>query len=151
MLPASTGKPTDSKWARTRRESRSKHNPMRTDKSNAITVPIATPSPCSRDPSYPAAASNACPNVCPKFSKARLPPSLSSASTIAALVLQLTSIACESASASKLTTFFPSDSSHSKNGKSPISPYLTTSAYPARTSRLGNVFNVLISAMTARG
>ena len=38
-----------------------------------------------------------------------------------------------------------------KNRASPISPYLTTSAYPARNSRNGNVSSVAMSASTSEG
>ena len=39
-------------------------------------------------------------------------------------------------------------SSHSRNGRSRISPYLMTSARPARNSLSGKVFSVSVSAST---
>ncbi len=42
-------------------------------------------------------------------------------------------------------------SSHSKNGRSRIAPYLITSASPAASSRSGRVSRVDVSAITASG
>ncbi len=55
------------------------------------------------------------------------------------------------AAASRAISLLMFASSHSRNAKSRIKPYLMTSASPADNSRSGRVFNVPVSARTKRG
>ena len=50
QLGGTTGSPTADRWARTRAASSRRHRPMAADRSNAITMPTATASPCSSGP-----------------------------------------------------------------------------------------------------
>ena len=81
--------------------------------------------------------SMACPKVCPRFSSARVPPSLSSCATISALISQQRRTARASVSPSFASSASACFSSHVKKAGSTIRAYLTTSARPARSSPVG--------------
>ena len=123
---------------------------IRSDSLAASTVPAATASPCNHVP-YPIAFSIAWPKVWPKFRIALTPCSRSSSATTSTLFLQLRSIASSNilcSLAKSLVIFF---SSHSKNARSRINPYLIISAIPLINSLLGKVSRVVLSANTIRG
>ena len=125
-------------------------SPAPTDVRAASTMPIATASPCSQR-SYPAIDSIAWPNVWPRFSSARR--------AVLALVLGDDRGLDLAAAADRVrrarrrrarSSFAMCASSQAKNSASTITPYLMTSASPARSSRGGSVASVSVSASTRR-
>ena len=105
----------------------------------AITMPSATASPCSQRRSPPR-ASIAWPNVWPRFSSARSPvlalvPADDRGLDLAAAADRVRQRRGDRAPAARSMCA----SSHAKNAASRITPYLMTSARPARDSRGGSV------------
>mmetsp|Transcript_17002 Transcript_17002/g.57703 ORF Transcript_17002/g.57703 Transcript_17002/m.57703 type:complete len:212 (-) Transcript_17002:244-879(-) len=99
-------------------------------------------------------ASMACPNVCPRLRSARPPPLLrsrSSRATTAALHSHERATAARRSAASPAARPSMCSSCHARKSTSPMSPYLTTSERPDRSSRGGSVESAAMSATTASG
>ena len=137
------------RWARTRPGSSWLHSPRRADSSKANAQPIATPSPCRaarNSPSPPQARGRTCG---PRFSSARSPCSVSSRTTISAFISTERFTAdpgAMSPGGGGWAVFFKP----LKESKSPNSPYLTTSPYPARKSRGARCENLRVRQNQAR-